>query len=73
MPEEVRRLAESADALTPTVEMIKSGQKSGIFHKGDAETMARCFWCAVQGIMEQMAVDDGMKMPDPAWIVAILK
>ncbi|MCR4990351.1 MAG: hypothetical protein K6A38_05735 [Lachnospiraceae bacterium] len=45
----------------------------GVFHKGDADTMARCFWCAVQGIMEQMAADDRMKTPDPEWIVAILK
>ena len=73
MPEEARRLARSADALGPTMKMIKSGQKSGIFHKGDADTMARCFWCAVQGIMEQMASDDQMKTPDPAWIVAMLK
>ncbi len=73
MPEEARALAGSADAFTPTVKMIKKGQKEGIFHKGDADTMAKCFWCAVQGIMEQMATDDTMKPPDPEWIVAILK
>ena len=73
MPEEARKLAESADALVPTVRMIKRGQKDGVFHKGDADTMARCFWYAVQGIMEQMATDPEMKAPDPEWIVAMLK
>ena len=73
MPEEARKLARSADALTPTVKMIKKGQKEGIFHKGDPDTMARCFWYAVQGIMEQMAAEGDMKMPDPGWIVAMLK
>ncbi|MCR4739319.1 MAG: TetR/AcrR family transcriptional regulator [Lachnospiraceae bacterium] len=73
MPEEARKLAESVDAIGQTVKMIKKGQKTGIFHKGDPDTMARCFWYAVQGIMEQMAADTGMKTPDPAWIVAILK
>ena len=73
MPEEARKLAESTDALAPTVKMIKRGQKDGVFHKGDADTMARCFWYAVQGIMEQMATDSEMKIPDPEWIVAILK
>ncbi|MCR5502776.1 MAG: TetR/AcrR family transcriptional regulator [Lachnospiraceae bacterium] len=73
MPEEARKLAASVDALTPTVRMIESGQKAGIFHKGDADTMARCFWYAVQGIMERMAVDEEMKIPDSSWIVAILK
>jgi hypothetical protein len=73
MPEEARKLAESADALVPTVSMIERGQKEGIFHKGDSDTLARCFWYAVQGIMEQMATDPEMKTPDPEWIVAMLK
>ena len=73
MPEEARKLAESADALVPTVSMIERGQKEGIFHKGDSDTLARCFWYAVQGIMEQMATDPEMKAPDPEWIVAMLK
>ena len=73
MPEEARKLAESVDAVTPTISLIKRGQKAGIFHKGDAETMARCFWYAVQGIMEQMTADSTLKTPDPEWIVGILK
>lgn len=73
MPEEARKLALSADAVTPTVKLIKQGQKTGIFHKGDADTMARCFWASVQGIMEEMSADRNMKIPDPEWIVAILK
>ncbi len=73
MPEEARKLALSADAVTPTVKLIKKGQKDGIFHKGDPDTMAKCFWASVQGIMEQMSADKNMKAPDPEWIVAILK
>ncbi|MCR5651424.1 MAG: TetR/AcrR family transcriptional regulator [Lachnospiraceae bacterium] len=73
MPEEARKLASSVNALAPTVSLIKKGQKEGLFHKGDPDTMARCFWASVQGIMEEMAVDPEMKYPDPEWIVAILK
>ena len=73
MPEEARKLALSADAVTPTVKLIKKGQKDGIFHKGDPNTMAKCFWASVQGIMEQMSADKKMKAPDPEWIVSILK
>ncbi len=73
MPEEARKLAESADALSPTVSLIRRGQKEGIFHEGDADTMARCFWYSVQGIMEQMATDENMKTPEPEWIVAMLR
>ncbi len=73
MPEEARKLALSADAVTPTVKLIKKGQKDGIFHKGDPNTMAKCFWASVQGIMEQMSADKKMKAPDPEWIVSMLK
>ncbi len=73
MPEEARRLAQSADAVTPTVKLIKKGQKAGIFRKGNADTMARCFWASVQGIMEEMSADKEMKMPDPEWIVSMLR
>lgn len=73
MPEEARNLALSEDAVTPTVKLIKKGQKDGIFRKGNADTMARCFWASVQGIMEEMSADRDMKMPDPEWIVAMLR
>jgi len=73
MPEEARKLALSADAVTPTVKLIKKGQKDGIFHKGDPDTMAKCFWASVQGIMEQMSADKKMKAPAPEWIVSMLK
>ena len=73
MPEEARKLAESVDAFTPMVKLIRRGQKEGIFHKGDADTMARCFWYSVQGIMEQMATDKQLKTPEPEWIVGMLK
>ncbi len=73
MPEEARRLAQSVDAVAPTVKLIKKGQKDGIFRKGDADTMARCFWASLQGIMEEMSADKNMKAPDPGWIVSMLK
>ena len=73
MPEEARILARSADAVTPTVKLIKAGQRSGVFRKGNADTMARCFWASVQGIMEEMSANKDMKSPDPEWIVAMLK
>ena len=50
-----------------------SDEIAKVFHKGDAETMARCFWASVQGIMEQMSADKSMKAPEPEWIVSILK
>ncbi len=73
MPEEARQIANSMSTTEFTASLIKAGQKKGIFHKGDPEIMAECFWAAVQGIMEEMAMNREMKAPDPEWIVAMLK
>lgn len=73
MPEEARNLALSADTFTPTSEMIRQGQLSGVFHGGDPYLMATCFWASVQGIMEEMAMNRDLDAPDPDWIVSMLK
>ena len=73
MPEEARQVALSVDTIDTTAEMIKKGQKSGVFRSGDAKLLSKCFWASVQGIMEEMAMDKEMKAPDPDWIVSMLK
>ncbi len=73
MPEEARKVALSVDAVDFTAGLISKGQKNGIFHKGDAKLMSRCFWASVQGIMEEMAMDKSMETPDPEWIVGLLR
>ncbi len=72
MPEEARRVALSVDTIKDTEKLIKKGQKDGIFRSGDPELLSRCFWAAVQGIMEEMAMDKEMKAPDPKWIMALI-
>ena len=73
MPEEARKLSASADAVSPTVKLIKRGQRDGIFHEGDAKTMAIVFWASLQGIMEELAMNKDMNTPDPEWIVSMLR
>ena len=53
--------------------MIEAGQKTGVFHQGNALLMSKCFWASVQGIMEEMAMDKTMETPAAEWIVAMLK
>ena len=73
MPEAARSIALKVDTISSTADLIMQGQKDGIFHEGDANTMSACFWASVQGIMEEMAMNTDMLPPDPAWIVAMLK
>ena len=72
MPEEARQVALSVDAIDSTVLLIKKGQKDGVFRDGDAKLLSRCFWASVQGVMEEMAIDKEMKIPDPKWIMSII-
>lgn len=73
MPEEARSLAASVNSIDFTAALIARGQKDGIFREGDPVLMARCFWASVQGIMEEMAMDKEMEVPDPEWLVAMLR
>ena len=73
MPEEARKIALSTGTIDETAKIIRKGQKSGVFRKGDAKLLSVCFWATVQGIMEEMSLNEDMKAPDPKWIVSILK
>lgn len=73
MTEEARQVALSVNQIKQSAKMIEAGQKSGVFRDGDPIQLSTYFWSAVQGIMEEMAVDKNLKAPDPEWIVAILK
>ena len=73
MPEEARSIALSTTIIDETAVIIKKGQETGVFREGDSRLLSVCFWATVQGIMEEMALNDNMQAPDPEWIVAILK
>ncbi len=73
MPEEARNIALSTTTMDETALIIKKGQESGVFREGDPGLLSVCFWATVQGIMEEMALNEKMQAPDPEWIVAILQ
>ncbi len=73
MPEEARNIALSTTTMDETALIIKKGQESGVFRQGDPGLLSVCFWATVQGIMEEMALNEKMQAPDPEWIVAILQ
>ena len=73
MPEEARKLALSVSAIDSSAKIIEKGQSLGIFREGDARLLSTCFWATVQGIMEEMSINKELPVPDPEWIVAILR
>ena len=73
MPEDVRKVAKSVSAVEASAEVIRKGQEQGVFKKGDPLQLSLCFWAAVQGIMEEMAMDPTVKAPEPEWLVDMIK
>lgn len=73
MPEEARKIALSVNTIEESAKLIQKGQEEGVFRQGDSKLLSMCFWATVQGIMEEMAMHEGMEAPDPEWIMAILK
>lgn len=72
-PESVYEIATKVNIVYSTISIIKLGQEQGVFRKGDPLTLSYTFWCAIQGVMEELARNSEMDIPDPHWIMAILK
>lgn len=78
-PPRVKQLAMSVNQVTLSARIIAMGQKTGHIRPGDPEALSLAFWSSVQGVMEQIAAqpellaDGGEKLPDPAWLVDIIR
>lgn len=72
-PPHIREIAMQVNQIEISAKIIEQGQKDGTFRSGDPLTLSTAFWCCVQGVMEYLAVRPDMPLPDPEWIVDIIK
>lgn len=72
-PDSIKELLSRFDIHTPTVELIKRGQADGTIKEGDPFSLSIAYWCAIQGIAEQMAVKPDVICPKSEWIVDIIR
>ena len=73
VPEGARTLLAGLDVHTPTAEIVRRGQREGTIREGDPVALSIAFWCAIQGIAEELALNPDMPCPDSAWIVDIVR
>ena len=73
VPEGARTLLAGLDVHTPTAEIVRRGQREGAIREGDPVALSIAFWCAIQGIAEELALNPDMPCPDSAWIVDIVR
>lgn len=72
-PRAVRDAALAVDQVERSAEMIREGQRKGLFRKGDARMLSETFWASVQGVMEQWAGDPVDLAPRTPWLMGILR
>ena len=73
VPSRVKELLKDFDVYTPTAELMKQGQANGTIREGDPLALAIAYWCAIQGIAEQYALNPGYPCPEGDWIADIIR
>lgn len=66
-------LLEQHDVIRQSVPLILEGQKQGAIRQGDPLGLSAAFWCAIQGFAEEFAHHPGTPLPEPEWILDILR
>jgi AcrR family transcriptional regulator len=72
-PQGVKDLLRGFDIFTPTSLLIKKGQANGTIRVADPDALSLAYWCAIQGIAEQMAVHPDLPCPESDWIVDMIR
>lgn len=73
IPERLRKLADSVDTIAYSRSRVEAGQQDGSIRKGDVMALSNMYWCAIHGIMEQYALRPEIPLPEPAWVVDMLR
>ena len=73
IPERLRKLASSVDTVAYSRSRVEAGQQDGSIREGDVLALSSMYWCAIHGIMEQYALRPEIPLPEPGWVVGMLR
>lgn len=73
LSEELRHFFMRQKDMEFSVNLIQQGQKEGSIREGNAIALATAFFMAIQGIAEHIARNPEMPVPNPEWVVDILR
>ena len=73
IPERLRKLAASVDTIAYSQSRVEAGQQDGSIREGDVMALSNMYWCAIHGIMEQYALRPEIPLPEPEWVVGMLR
>ena len=72
-PEYIRDVAMQVNTIEEFVPIVEWGQKEGTIREGEPLVISNAFWCSIQGIAERYATNQQIALPDPEWIVDIVR
>lgn len=72
-PQRIKAMLREFDVYAPTIALIQKGQANGTIREGDPYALSIAYWCAIQGIAEQMAQTPEAPCPESRWIVDIIR
>lgn len=72
-PQSIKDKLGNFDVYTPTTLLIQKGQENGTIREGDPYALAIAYWCAIQGIAEQIAINPESPCPESDWIIDIIR
>jgi len=72
-PQSIKEILKGFDIYTPTTLLIQKGQANGSIREGDPYALGIAYWCAIQGVAEQIAMNPDYPCPESDWIIDILR
>lgn len=72
-PKHIREIAMKVNTIEQFVPIVEWGQKEGTIREGEPLVISNAFWCSIQGIAERYATNQQIALPDPEWIVDIVR
>jgi AcrR family transcriptional regulator len=73
VPERAKEFAIGSDFYTGLVPLIERGQADGSIRAGDPVALCIAFWTAIRGSVETHAIDPALPLPEPEWVVDIIR
>jgi len=64
---------ERHDIIKQSIPLIKKGQAMGEIRPGNPHALSIAFWCAIQGMAEEIAINPNSPIPKADWIMDILR
>jgi AcrR family transcriptional regulator len=72
-PQAVKELLSQLKSIEASVPLIEAGQKQGVIREGNPMALSTAFWCSIQGIAEELALNPETPCPEPEWIVDMIR